>query len=240
MFSKLSIKTKIIIFCIAAIVGIGIIVSVGIENRKNSKNYKFTENAQTQNVKSEEAQKAEKEALKKRQEEESIRQEKEKALEEKYKKSYDAFFNKKYSEAIKLSDEIIKEDDKFYKAYNIKGIAQCYINKYIDGMKNIDKSLELKSDYSYARFNKAVALELYEKHNEALEWYDKALELENYVWSYYGKASIYGKKGDVANTVKNLKIAMEMDSKVKEEVKNLNEKAFDKVRDSKEFQELLK
>ncbi len=46
-------------------------------------------------------------------------------------------------------------------------------------MKNIDKSLDIKPDYGYARFNKALAYELYERFDEALKWYDKALDIEN-------------------------------------------------------------
>lgn len=244
MFKKLSLKTKIIIFSIAALIGIGIVVSVGIENRRVAKSFQIIKNEEVKNEQKKEARKAEEEALKKKQEEEQKakeevkKQELQKNLEEKYEKSYSAFFSKEYNEAIKLADEVIKEDDKFYRAYNIKGIAQCYSGKYIDGMNNIDKALELKHDYGYARFNKALALELFGKYDESLLWYDKALEVENYVWSHYGKASIYGRKVDVANTVKNLKIAIDMNAGVKEEAKK--EKDFDKVRSSKEFQELVK
>ncbi len=245
MLNKFSLKTKIIIFSIAALVGIGIVVSTGIENRRAAKKLENMKNEEILNAQKADTNRDEEEALKKKQEEEQKKkdeevnqQEHQKVLEEKYQKSYNAFFSKKYSESIKLADEVIKEDDKFYKAYNIKGIAQCYSGKYLDGMKNIDKALELKPDYGYARFNKALALELYEKLDEALVWYDKALEVENYVWSHYGKASIYGRKGDVANTVKNLKTAIEMEPGVKEEAKK--EKDFDKVRNSKEFQELVK
>ncbi|WP_415875492.1 tetratricopeptide repeat protein [Clostridium sp.] len=105
-------------------------------------------------------------------------------------------------------------------------------------MKNIDKALNINPNYGYGRFNKALAYELYGHYDEALSWYDKALEVEKYVWSYYGKASIYGRRGDVANTVKYLKIAIDMQESVKEEAKK--EKDFDNVRNSKEFMELVK
>lgn len=245
MFNKISLRTKAIIFSIASIIGIGIIVSTGIENRKAAINFEKAQQEERINLQKEEAKKAEEELLRKKQEDEQKKieeaakiEEKQKNLEEKYERSHTAFFNKKYNESIKAADEIIREDDKFYKAYNIKGIAQCYSGKYLDGMKNIDKALEIKPDYPYARFNKALALELYEKLDEALVWYDKALEVENYVWSHYGKASIYGRKGDVLNAVKNLKIAIDMNSSVKEEARK--EKDFDNVKDSKEFQDIVK
>lgn len=245
MFSKLSFRKKVIIFTIVAIIGAGIIIYNGIENRRTDKELESGKNEQIISAQQTETKKAEEEALKKQQEEdqkkkdeEAKKQEQQKSLEDKYQNSYNAFSSKKYSEAVKLADEVINADDKFYKAYNIKGIAQCYSGKYLDGMKNIDKALELKPEYGYARFNKALVLELYGKYDEALLWYDKALEVENFVWSYYGKASIYGRKGDVANTVKNLKTAIDIEPGIKEEAKK--EKDFDNVRSSKEFQELLK
>lgn len=159
------------------------------------------------------------------------------SLEADYNKALGAFFNGEYESTIKMADEIIKKDVNFYKAYNIKGIALCFYHNYDEGMKNIDKCLSINPTFGYGRFNKALAYELYGHYDEALRWYDKALEIENYVWSYYGKASIYGRRGDVENTVKYLKIAIEMDVSVKNEARN--EKDFDNVRNSAEFKKLV-
>ena len=68
--------------------------------------------------------------------------------------------------------------------------------------------------------------------------YDKALEVENYIWSHYGKASIYGRRGDVNNTVKYLKMSINMDSSIKECIKT--EHDFDPVRDDPKFKDLIK
>jgi len=130
-----------------------------------------------------------------------------------------------------------------YKAYNLKGIAICYSNsnKFDEGMSFIDKALGLKPDYDYALFNKALANELFGHYELALKLYDKALESKDSVWtvwSYYGKASIYGRYGDVKPSVENLKLAIGIDPAVKDFA--AKEVDFVKVRDSKEFQELLK
>lgn len=159
-------------------------------------------------------------------------------LESEYSKAYAAFFDHKYKEAIEISDKIIDKDSNFFKAYNIKGISLCFSHNFEEGMKNIDKALNLNPNFGYGRFNKALAYELYGHYDEALLWYDKALEIDNYVWSYYGKASIYGRLGDASNAVKYLKIAIAMQESVKEEAKK--EKDFDKVRNNKEFMELMK
>lgn len=158
-------------------------------------------------------------------------------LEQLYQQSYRAFHSKKYSEAIKLADQLIKEDKGFYKAYNIKGIALCFSHNFSEGMTNIDQALTLKPDFGYARFNKALAYELYRNFDSALVWYDKALEVENYVWSYYGKASIYGRRGDVQNTVKYLKIAISMWDGIRALARE--ESDFDPVRNTPEFKELV-
>ncbi len=162
---------------------------------------------------------------------------KQKELEDLYQKSFDSFHAKRYSEAIRLADQILQQDDKFYKAYNIKGITQCYSKKFNEGMKNIDRALELNPDYEYARFNKALAYELYGQYDKALTWYDKALAAGEDVWSYYGIASIYGRRGDVPNTIKYLQKAAAMDNVVKQLAKD--EPDFNPVKNSKEFQALV-
>ena len=69
----------------------------------------------------------------------------------------------------------------------------------------------------------------------------KALQIKSPVWtiwSYYGKASIYGRYGDVKHAVENLKIAISMDPSIKGIA--AKEVDFTNVRGSKEFQDLLK
>jgi tetratricopeptide (TPR) repeat protein len=218
-------------------------VNTAIDNRREETRLK-TEYETQISEKEEEKQRLEderkriEEVERKRQEELRQAEEKRKLLDEKYDNASAAFFDRKYSEAVKISDEIIKEDNANYKAYNIKGIALCYGGKFDEGMENIDKAIQLKADYGYGRFNKALAYELFGHYDKSLEWYDKALEVEDYVWSYYGKASIYGRKGDIANTVKYLKIAIDKNPKVKEAA--AEEEDFNNVRSSKEFQQLLK
>jgi tetratricopeptide (TPR) repeat protein len=243
VFKALTLKTKIIIFIFLSLIGVYIIVDTALDNRRTEAKLKGEYEAQLKEKEQEkqrlevERKKAEEDA-KKRQEEQRVAEEKRKLLEDKYNNASSAFFERKYSEAIKISDEILKEDSGNYTAYNIKGIALCYSGKFDEGMQNIDKSLEIKTDYGYARFNKALAYELFGHYERSLQWYDKALEVEDYVWSYYGKASIYGRKGDVANTIRYLKIAIDKNPGVKEAA--AEEADFNNVRNSREFQQLIK
>lgn len=225
LFSKSTLKTKIIMFCILCIIAGVLMIKVYYDNRyKNS-------NKDSQNITTEDS-------VIKKADTSQVESENNRKLEQKYKEAEESFSNKQYVDTIAKADEIIREDNTFYKAYNIKGIALCYNNNYEEGMNNIDKSLNLNPDFGYARFNKALAYELYGKYEEALNWYDKALEVENYIWSYYGKASIYGRRGDVSNTVKFLKIAVDMSPDIKEIARE--EEDFNPVKDSQEFQDLVK
>ncbi|WML36227.1 tetratricopeptide repeat protein [Clostridium sp. OS1-26] len=238
LFRNISIRTKIIILCILILIAGGIVYKEALNNNSNSnksiieKQNRKTNNSPPATIKgSDSSQNIKNEAQK-------IQGEKNKRLEELYEQSSKAFSEKRYTDTISMANDIIKEDANFYKAYNIKGIALCYSGSYEEGMKNIDRSLELKPDFGYARFNKALAYELNGNYDDALSWYDKDLEIENYIWSYYGKASIYGRKGDVENTVKYLKIAIDMSPEIKKFASD--EEDFNPVRDSKEFQDLIK
>ncbi|MGL4109359.1 tetratricopeptide repeat protein [Clostridium sp. LP20] len=227
-----SLKVKKILLSILVVVAIGVVVKVGIDNRR--------EKETNEKIISEEI--ADRERIKK--EEEEIRralEEKEEAL---YSEAYNSFFGElNYKDTIDKANILIQEFPQSYKGYNIRGIAKAYNGSFEDGMQDIEKALELKDDYGYARFNKALNYELYNRLDDALIWYDKALEVEEYIWSHYGKASIYGRRGDVENTVSNLKKAIDLaaksgqDQAVKEEAKT--EHDFDPVRGKSEFEDLI-
>lgn len=222
-------KIKSAALAVCAVIAVAVIVTAGINNKKEK---------QIMQTKIEQQQKEEKEA------QEKIKKE---IAEKKKKQQFDQkagqadalFYARKYDDAIKLAEEVIKEDPDNYIAYNVLGITKIFKSRTLDeGMKDLDKSLELKNDYGYAMFNKGLGYELLGHFDEAIEWYSKDLAIEKYVWSYYGIASIYGRRGDVENTVKYFKKAIEVDPKVKETAKD--EHDFDPVRGDERFSSLLK
>ena len=173
--------------------------------------------------------------------------EKSKLLDELWEKGFNAFNKENDCEGcIEIMNNIILKDGNYYKAYALKGIALCYLKpegKFDEGMKNINESLSINPDYGYGRFCKALAYELFGKYNDAIDAYNSALQAEKYVWSYYGLASIYGRMGNVDKAVEYLKIATTMNSQednqiIKDDAKK--EADFDNVRNSSEFQALLK
>ena len=239
MLSKIPLKIKAYIFIALSVIAIGLVVSAGIQNYER-------EVRKTEVRKTEARNKLEKEM--KEQEKQRVLEEKKnqeilKEVEDKYQKGYEAFMKKQYKTAISIADEVIAKDNMNYKAYNLKGIAICYSigSRFDEGMSFIDKALELKPDYDYARFNKALANELFGHYEVALLWYDKALEVKDSVWtiwSYYGKATIYGRYGDVKQAVENLNVAIKMDPAIKDFA--AEEVDFAKIRDSKEFKDSIK
>lgn len=229
MLKKVPYTLKIIIFIIFCLITVGIYGYNFVQNNNRQKASELQIKTNTQTTKTE-IKSANPTVL-------SASQLKEKQLEDKCETGHQAFNNKKYSEAIKIENTVIAEDTNFYKAYNIKGIALSFSNNYQEGMKNIDKALSIKPDFGYARFNKALCYELYGHYDEAISWYHQSLDAEKFVWSYYGIASIYGRRGDVEETCKYLKIAIDMEPDVKATARV--EEDFNNVKNSTKFQALL-
>ena len=225
-----NLKTKKIILAVLVLISIVVVTQFAVENRKTDvKEDSTIEEEVIENKNSEDKVEIHDQPVS---EEDSL-----------YKEAYDTFFQGDYDGAVKKADEVISKYPESYKAYNIRGIAKAFAGNFQDGMNDIDRSLEIDSNYGYARYNKALNYELYGYYNEALIWYDKALDIEQYMWSYYGIASIYGRRGDVSNTVKYLEEAVKAEgaedgkSAIKEEAKT--EEDFDPVRSNKEFQNFI-
>lgn len=126
-----------------------------------------------------------------------------------------------YKKAITVCDELIKNNDKEYRAYTLRGLSYAYTSAVVSNNKNkaledIDIALKINSDYMYGRYIKGVILDNFGDYDNALKWYDKSLELEKYPWSYYNKALIYSKKGDKEKVIKNLKEAIIIKPDLKE------------------------
>ena len=225
-------------FALGIIITIGVIIEVNSAIKNNNVQNSIiiaNSKAEEASIKSAEikAQQLKETELKK---EQQINQ-KQENIENTWKIGYDQFYRKEYNNAIETERKVIQEDPTFYKAYAVEGIALAYGGNFQQGMKQIDLSLKLNPNYGYARFNKALTYELYQHYDEAITWYNKALEVEKFEWSYYGIASIYGRKGDVLNTVKYLKLAIEVNPGVRNTA--TTEEDFNNVRQSPEFQRLI-
>jgi len=232
-----SFKYNVLAFAILSVICIGLVVSSTIKNNNIKHNSKIAANNKT-DIEFNKRKEVKKQQLRDAAVKKEIQFKKEQNdLEKMWKIGYDQFFRKEYSQAIETERKVIKEDPNFYKAYSIEGISLAYNGDFIKGMVQIDKSLKLNPNYGYGRFNKALANELFGHYDEAIKWYKKAIEVEKFEWSYYGIASIYGRYGDVTNSIKYLKLAIDINPKVKDVAKN--EVDFDNVRKSEEFKKLM-
>ncbi|MFT5872074.1 MAG: tetratricopeptide (TPR) repeat protein [Clostridium sp.] len=232
-----SLKFKIIAFAILSAIGIGLIVNSTLKNVNIKSSNAIIINSNTE-LKSNKTAEIKNQELKKLElEKQQQINQKQESLENIWEKGYDQFFQKEYNKAIETEKQVIKEDDTFYKAYAVEGIALAYSGDFKSGIKQIDQALKLKPYYGYARFNKALANELYGHYDEAIKWYNKALEVEKFEWSYYGIASIYGRKGDIENTIKYLKLAIDINPTIKNTAND--EEDFNNVREHTEFKQLI-
>ena len=230
-------KTKVIILIIMVVLAIGIIFKVGIDNNSkkstNIYNEKEINESIDQNVSKEED-------INEEVQQEEIVDEREELL---YQEAFAIFHSGNYIEAINKADALIAEYPDSYKGYNIRGIAKAYNGSFEEGMQDIDKSLSINDKYGYALFNKALNYELYGYYDDAILWYEKELDIEEYSWGYYGMASIYGRYGDVDKTVEYLSKAIEVGDRegIKETIieEAKTETDFDPVRSSSKFNELL-
>ena len=221
-----NLKVKKVILAVLVLISIGVIIQFASENKKADINEETKVEENIEDTK----------------EEVLVPEQTVSEEDNLYSDAYNTFFTGNYSGTIAKADAIIAKYPESFKGYNIRGIAKAFAGSFENGMKDIDKALEINPNFGYARYNKALNYELYGHYDESLKWYDKALEVEDYMWSYYGIASIYGRRGDVDNTVKYLNKAVEAEkaeskSAIREEAKT--EKDFDPVRSNQEFKNFI-
>lgn len=229
MFKNISLKQKYIIMFILILMGIALLIYVEIENNNTMKD------TQAKYEKLIQDKRAENEKLQEKIDADIIVEQQNKILDDMFNQSLKYYESKKYASAIKSCDEILKIDKNNYKAITLKGISLCYTQKYNDGTALIDKALTIKGDYGYGIFNKALSYDLVGKYEEAKTWYNKALSIEIYPYSYYNLAVIYCRQGNLNEAINNLKQAIVLKSNLKNIAKA--DSKFIKIRGTKEFKE---
>lgn len=106
-----------------------------------------------------------------------------------------------------------------YKFYLDNGINDINRGNFQEGIENINKSLELKSDWAIPYFYRAVAYDALDEFDEAMLDYTKSIQLdEKMTDAYYNRARIILSRKDidnpkVENAIKDLEKALELDEK---------------------------
>ncbi|MDR3271281.1 MAG: fused MFS/spermidine synthase [Peptococcaceae bacterium] len=126
------------------------------------------------------------------------------------------YIQREFSAALTLFDQALAVDPECYQAMNVKGATLAFQGQYDQGLQLIDASLRLQPDYQHGYFNRGLTLELAERWEESIAAYQQALGMDSRdVWSYYGIASIYGRRGDVERVLEYLRPAIALDPEVK-------------------------
>jgi tetratricopeptide (TPR) repeat protein len=104
-----------------------------------------------------------------------------------------------------------------YKYFLDNGIYKIQSGNFEDGIKDINKSLELKNDWEIPYFYRAVAFQALEKFDEAMLDYTKSIQLNPEMTdAYYNRAKIILSRKDidapkVENAVSDLEKALDLD-----------------------------
>jgi len=106
-----------------------------------------------------------------------------------------------------------------YKYYLDEGIYAIKNGEFRKGIDNINKSLELKKDWSIPYFYRGVAYDALKEYDEAMLDYTRAIQLDDKMTdAYYNRARIILSRKDIdnpkiENAVKDLEKALELDDK---------------------------
>ncbi|WP_242947494.1 tetratricopeptide repeat protein [Desulfosporosinus lacus] len=156
-----------------------------------------------------------------------------------YEQGLKLYYQRQFPEALDLFNQALQIDDHCYEALNAKGAALAFQGHHNQGLALIKQALDLNPSFVYAHFNQGLAYELADRWDESIASYQKALQLDDQdTWSYYGIASIYGRQGNVDKVLEYLKLAIALDTDVKEVARN--EQDFLPVRSDPRFQTLVK
>jgi tetratricopeptide (TPR) repeat protein len=149
------------------------------------------------------------------------------------------YYDRQFYPALALFNQALTIEPDCYQALNGKGATYAFLGRYNEGIALINQAINLKPDFFYAHFNLGLANELAGRWDAAIAAYHSALKLDpKSAWSYYGIASIYGRHGNVEQTVAYLKQAIALEADVKDFAKK--EKDFTNVKNDPRFQALLK
>lgn len=104
-----------------------------------------------------------------------------------------------------------------YKFYIDNGINNIQSGDFQSAIENINKSLELKSDWELPYFYRAVANQAIENFDDAILDYTKAIQInKNMTDAYYNRAKIILTRKDIENpdiarVIADLEKALELD-----------------------------
>ncbi|MEO0844379.1 MAG: tetratricopeptide repeat protein, partial [Cyanobacteria bacterium J06643_5] len=122
-------------------------------------------------------------------------------------------------------------------AWMNRGMALEMLERYEDAVTSFDKAIEFNPTPKAWDKRGYVLIEL-EKDEEALRSFEKALELDpNYASAFYNRAISYSYQAKVDEAIEDLKKAIELNEKYKEDA--VNDPDFEGVAEDDKFKELV-
>ncbi|KAM3137506.1 hypothetical protein pb186bvf_010479 [Paramecium bursaria] len=98
-----------------------------------------------------------------------------------------------FSKAINMYNRAINHDNKYFHAYNNKGLTLMKTQQIEQALSNFNKAIKLNKKFSEAYNNKGIGLQKLKKFNEAIKNYNRAISINPNKSEYYNnKANVLG------------------------------------------------
>lgn len=116
-----------------------------------------------------------------------------------------------FNELAISATEILKVDDKLPWVWSNRGIALQKLGHPFDAILNYDRALEL-DDSAIVKTNKGAAYMDMEEFDKALEWFNKALTIDDKIpQTYMNMGHAWKAKGEVKKSIEAYRLSVEQD-----------------------------
>ncbi|HWP25853.1 MAG TPA: tetratricopeptide repeat protein [Xanthobacteraceae bacterium] len=93
-------------------------------------------------------------------------------------RAHSAYAARRYDEAERLCQSILKTRADHFGALHLLGATQSQTSRHADAVATYDLALKLRPGHAEAHFNRGVSLQALKRYDEALASYDRAIELQ--------------------------------------------------------------
>ncbi|WP_353929739.1 tetratricopeptide repeat protein [Okeanomitos corallinicola TIOX110] len=146
----------------------------------------------------------------------------------------------RYEEALESYDKAIAIRPNKNEAWYNRGNALSALRRYQEAVKSYDEAIVINPEKFETWINRGIALTKLKRYTEGLASYNQAITLNsNAHQAYYNKACNYALQNNLLLAVEALDKAIKILPEKYKELAKIDTD-FDKIRDQKQFQEVLK
>jgi len=122
--------------------------------------------------------------------------------------------------------------------HNKRGADYYHQDMYNEAMAEFQKAIMIKPDYAEAHNNLGVIYRIKDMYDNAIDEFKMAVRFKpKFAIAYYNLARAYSQKNNKSKSIEALKRAIHLNNKFVDLAST--EKAFENIRDSVEFRELI-